>query len=115
MSSSWSLAIDMHFCLCTCICKPMGAFAQPTQPTHTHTHPQPCMSFQVLAPNYRISDVVRQPQTHGPLPGLALYLSSQFRKCFHTNLPQAGFELGSLGPQAGMLPIELALLVGIGD
>ena len=29
----------------------------------------------------------------------------------HTNLPQAGFELRSLGPQAGVLPIEPPLLV----
>ena len=33
------------------------------------------------------------------------------RKFVHTNLPQVGFELGSLGPQAGTLPIELPLLV----
>ena len=33
------------------------------------------------------------------------------RKFVHSNLPQAGFELGSLGSQAGMLPIELPLLV----
>ena len=34
-----------------------------------------------------------------------------FQKIVHTNLPQAGFELGSLGPQAGVLPIEPPLLV----
>ena len=33
------------------------------------------------------------------------------RKFVHTNLPLTGFELGSLGPQAGMLPIEPPLLV----
>ena len=32
-------------------------------------------------------------------------------KFFHTNLPQAGFELASLGPQAGMQPTEAHLLV----
>ena len=35
----------------------------------------------------------------------------KFRKFVHTNLPQVGFELGSLGPQAGVLPIEPPLLV----
>ena len=33
------------------------------------------------------------------------------RKFVHCNLPQVGSELGSLGSQAGMLPIELPLLV----
>ena len=33
------------------------------------------------------------------------------RKYSHTNLPQARFELGSLGSQVGMLPIEQPLLV----
>ena len=37
-----------------------------------------------------------------------------FRKFVNTNLPQAGFEIGSLGPQAGLLPIEPPLLVQIG-
>ena len=29
----------------------------------------------------------------------------------HPNLPQVGFELGSLGPQVGLLPIEPPLIV----
>ena len=33
------------------------------------------------------------------------------KKLFHTNLPQAGFELGSLEPQPGVLPIEPLKLV----
>ena len=33
------------------------------------------------------------------------------RKFLHTNLPQAGFEFRSLGPQANVLPIEPPLLV----
>ena len=33
-------------------------------------------------------------------------------KFVHTNLPQAGFELGTLGPQAGVIPIEPPLIVG---
>ena len=47
----------------------------------------------------------------GPQLGLALYLSSLFKKCVHANLPQTGFELGSLDPQAVMLPNEPTLLV----
>ena len=34
------------------------------------------------------------------------------KKLVFTNLPWAGLELGSLGPQAGMLVIEPPLLVG---
>ena len=33
------------------------------------------------------------------------------RKCVHTNFPGEGFKFGSLGLQAGMLPIESPLLV----
>ena len=33
------------------------------------------------------------------------------RKLIHTNLPQAGFKLRSLGPQASVLPIAPTLLV----
>ena len=40
-----------------------------------------------------------------------LYPILKFRKFVHTNLPQAGFELKSLGLQAGMLPIVPPLLV----
>ena len=36
-------------------------------------------------------------------------------KIVQTNLPQAGFELGSLGPKAGVLPIEPPLLVNYED
>ena len=44
---------------------------------------------------------------------IELYLleSGKFRKFVHTIFPQAGFELGSLGRQASVLPIEPALLV----
>ena len=36
------------------------------------------------------------------------------RKLVNSNLPQVSFELGSLGPQASMLPIELPLqFIGI--
>ena len=38
-----------------------------------------------------------------------LFLS--LRKFVHTNLPRVGFALESLGPQAGVLPIEPPLLV----
>ena len=70
------------------------------------------VGFQhTFAPNYQITTVVRQPQIHGPPLGLALYQSNLFRKCVQTNLPWAGFELGSLGLQAVMLPIEPTLLV----
>ena len=37
--------------------------------------------------------------------------SIPLRKFAHTNLPKAGFELRSLGPQAGTLPTEPPLLV----
>ena len=37
--------------------------------------------------------------------------SYYLRKIVHTNLPPAGFELGSLGPQASILAIEPPLLV----
>ena len=67
----------------------------------------------IFAPNYRITTVVRKPQIHGPLLDLALYQSSQFRKFFNTNLPLAGFELGSLGMQAILLPTKPTLLVYI--
>ena len=36
------------------------------------------------------------------------------RKFVHTNLPQAGFELISLGPQASLLPNHPPLLVELG-
>ena len=39
------------------------------------------------------------------------HVVDMFRKFVHTNLPQAGFELGPLGPQAGVLPTEPPLLV----
>ena len=35
------------------------------------------------------------------------------KKFVHNNLPQAGFELRSLGLQAGLFPIEPPLLVAI--
>ena len=42
---------------------------------------------------------------------LQAWLYSSPVSAVHTNLPQAGFELGSLGPQAGVLPFEPPLLV----
>ena len=36
---------------------------------------------------------------------------SEFSKFAHTNLPQAGFELGSLNPQADVVPMDPSLLV----
>ena len=35
----------------------------------------------------------------------------QLRKFVHTSLPRVGFELRSLGLQAGMLPIDPPLIV----
>ena len=51
-------------------------------------------------------------QIHGPPLGW-LYISpvSKFRKFVDTNLPWVGFELGSLGTQVVMLPIEPTLLL----
>ena len=46
----------------------------------------------------RLQLLLDSHKAHGPPLGQA-------------NLPQAGFELGSLGPQAGALPIEPPLLV----
>ena len=46
---------------------------------------------------------------HRPLSKHEYGLS--LRKFVHANLPEAGFKLGSLAPQASMLPIEPPLLV----
>ena len=45
--------------------------------------------------------------------GLYLYYLHKQFTVLKNNLPQAGFELGSLGPQAGVLPIEPPLFVNI--
>ena len=56
----------------------------------------------------------RQPRGGQLLEKIWGYILVQLvHKFFHTNLPQAGFELRSLGPQAGVLPIEPPLLVGL--
>ena len=65
----------------------------------------------VFVPNCRITTVTRQSQILGPPLGLALYKSSELRKCVHANFFQEGFELRPPGPQAIMLPIEAALHV----
>ena len=65
--------------------------------------------------NYKITAVVRQPQSTWSYvrPGYFIHQSCWCSGFIlvHTNLPQAGFELGSLGPRAGVLPIEPPLLV----
>ena len=52
---------------------------------------------------------------HQQFTVLNIILVQLVQKIVHTNLPQAGFELGSLGPQAGVLPIEPPLLVSTNE
>ena len=41
----------------------------------------------------------------------APYIMIGLIKFIDTNFPQEGFELGSLGPQSGVLPVEPLLLI----
>ena len=72
-------------------------------------------SFHSTSPSCLIKTMVnttsvRQPKMYGPLLCLALYWSSKFTKCILTHLPQVGFKIRSLGPQAFVLPTEPTLL-----
>ena len=57
------------------------------------------------------TDTTRNPFCKLNINGENSILTILLRKYGHTNLPPARFELRSLGPQAGVLPIELPLHV----
>ena len=78
-------------------CGGLPSSTRGSAPAHLNLLMQTVAGYQL---RYTIHSTQRKQQY-----GLCL------RKFVHTDLPQAGFALGSLGPQVGMLQIEPSLLV----